>query len=81
MRGDDDTGRLAELTRAGREAAAGVARAQGLPGDDPEVLSSRGNVLVHLRPAPVVARVATGGSGSTWRRPAAARGRSTWPCW
>jgi len=47
------------MTRAGLAAAVRVAREQGLPGDDPEVLSSRGNVIVHLRPAPVVARVAT----------------------
>jgi hypothetical protein len=55
----NDGGRIAEMTRAGLAAAVRVARGQGLPGDDPEVLSSRGNVLVHLRPAPVVARVAT----------------------
>jgi hypothetical protein len=47
------------MTRAGLAAAVRVAREHGLPGDDPEVLSSRGNVIVHLRPAPVVARVAT----------------------
>ena len=47
------------MTRAGLAAAVGVAREHGLPADDPEILSSRGNVLVHLRPAPVVARVAT----------------------
>ena len=55
----NDSGRLEEMTRAGLAAAVRVAREQGLPGDDPEVLSSRGNVLVHLRPAPVVARAAT----------------------
>jgi aminoglycoside phosphotransferase (APT) family kinase protein len=55
----DDGGRIAEMTRAGLGAAVRVAREQGLPGNDPEVLSSRGNVLVRLRPAPVVARVAT----------------------
>ncbi len=55
----DDDGRIAQMTRAGLAAAVRVAREQGLPGDDPQVLSSRGNVLVHLRPAPVVARVAT----------------------
>jgi hypothetical protein len=55
----DEGGRIAQMTRAGRAAAVSVAREQGLPGDDPEVLSSRGNVLVRLRPAPVVARVAT----------------------
>jgi hypothetical protein len=51
--------RIPEVARAGLAAAIGVARLHGLPADDPEVLSSRGNVLVHLRPAPVVARVAT----------------------
>jgi len=50
---------IADVTRAGLAAAVAVARAQGLPADDPEVLSSRGTVLVRLRPAPVVARVAT----------------------
>lgn len=55
----DSGDRFAEMTHAGLAAAVTVARAQGLPADDPEVLSSRGNVLVHLRPAPVVARVAT----------------------
>jgi Ser/Thr protein kinase RdoA (MazF antagonist) len=50
---------IAEVTREGLGAALAVAHAQGLPVGDPEVLSSRGNVLVHLRPAPVVARVAT----------------------
>jgi Ser/Thr protein kinase RdoA (MazF antagonist) len=43
----DDGGRIAEMTRAGLAAAVRVARGQGLPGDDPEVLSSRGNVVVH----------------------------------
>ena len=55
----DSGDRIEEMTRAGLAAALRVARTQGLPADDPEVLSSRGNVLVHLRPAPVVARVAT----------------------
>jgi hypothetical protein len=55
----DSGDRFAEMTHAGLAAAVTVAREQGLPADDPEVLSSRGNVLVHLRPAPVVARVAT----------------------
>lgn len=56
---DDSDDRIAQVTRAALAAAVAVARAQGLPAADPEVLSSRGNVLVHLRPAPVVARVAT----------------------
>jgi hypothetical protein len=62
---DSEDGRIAKMTRAGLAAAVGVAREQGLPGDDPEVLSSRGNVLVRLAPAPVVARVAT---LSAWTR-------------
>ncbi len=40
------------------EAAVAVARAHGLRVDAPVVLRDRLNVLVHLRPAPVVARVA-----------------------
>lgn len=40
-------------------AAQAVARAHGLPGDDAVALSGGSNVLVHLRPAPVVARVMT----------------------
>lgn len=51
--------RIAEVTKAGVAAALAVARDQGLPADDPRLLSSRGNVVVHLAPAPVVARVAT----------------------
>jgi hypothetical protein len=39
-------------------AAVAVARAHGLLVDEPVVLRDRLNVLVHLRPAPVVARVA-----------------------
>lgn len=45
--------------RGGLAAALAVAREQGLPAGDPRVLSARGNLLVHLAPAPVVARVAT----------------------
>jgi Ser/Thr protein kinase RdoA (MazF antagonist) len=47
-----------------------IARELGLPSDSPELLSSRGNVLVHLAPAPVVARVATL-TGLTRREPGA----------
>jgi hypothetical protein len=47
------------MRRAGLAAAVALAREQRLPADDPRVLSSRGNLLVHLAPAPVVARVAT----------------------
>ncbi len=52
-------GRIEELTRQGQSAAVALALRLGLPADDPVVLSSRGNLLVHLAPAPVVARVAT----------------------
>src|SRR5450631_1684600 len=51
--------RAQTLIRAGVAAALSVAREQGLPAENPRVLSSRGNLLVHLAPAPVVARVAT----------------------
>lgn len=44
--------------RAALEAAVAVATAQGLRVDDPVILRDQLNVLVHLRPAPVVARVA-----------------------
>ena len=40
-------------------AAVAVARAHGLVVDDPTVLADGVNLVVHLRPAPVVARVAT----------------------
>ncbi|HEV2591471.1 MAG TPA: phosphotransferase [Gaiellaceae bacterium] len=38
-------------------AALAAAREAGFPVDDPEVISGAANVFVHLRPAPVVARV------------------------
>lgn len=53
------TSRLDTLIKRGLAAATATAREQGLPADDPRVLSARGNLLVHLAPAPVVARVAT----------------------
>jgi aminoglycoside phosphotransferase (APT) family kinase protein len=40
-------------------AAAAVARAHGIAVDDPRVLHDGANVVVHLAPAPLVARVAT----------------------
>lgn len=49
-RGSTDHGALA--------AAVAVARAHGLRADDAVILRDQLNVLVHLRPAPVVARVA-----------------------
>lgn len=55
----DGTGRLGTLIRDGLAAAQAVARQQGLPGTDPVILSCRGNLVVHLAPAPVVAKVAT----------------------
>lgn len=48
-----------ELSRRALAAALAVGRAQGLRCDQPEVLADGSNVLVHLAPAPVVARVAT----------------------
>jgi hypothetical protein len=52
-------GRMAELNRRGQEAAAALVRRLGLPAGEPVMLSSRGNLLLHFAPAPVVARVAT----------------------
>jgi aminoglycoside phosphotransferase (APT) family kinase protein len=45
--------------REGVRVACAVARDLGLSCHDPSVLAERSNLLVHLRPAPVVARVAT----------------------
>jgi phosphotransferase family enzyme len=56
---DHGTGRLGALIRDGLAAAQAVAREHGLPGGDPVILSCRGNLVVHLTPAPVVAKVAT----------------------
>ncbi|HTT51307.1 MAG TPA: phosphotransferase [Streptosporangiaceae bacterium] len=53
------TGRLGALIRDGLAAAQAVAGEQRLPGGDPVILSCRGNLVVHLAPAPVVAKVAT----------------------
>lgn len=52
-------GAIGELTRQGKAAAVALAQRVGLPNHDPVILSNRGNLLVHLTPAPVVARVAT----------------------
>lgn len=41
------------------EAALTVATAHGLSVSDPQVLRNRGNVVIHLKPYPVVARLAT----------------------
>ena len=55
----DGAGRRAGLSRAGQAAALALARRLGLPTATPTVLSSRGNLLLHFAPEPVVARVAT----------------------
>ncbi len=56
---------IKELTRRALVAVTRLARRLGLPPDEPVVLSNRGNLLVRLAPAPVVARVAT--LTGTWR--------------
>jgi hypothetical protein len=50
---------IGELTRLGLAAATRLARRLGLPHDEPVILSNRGNLVVQLAPARVVARVAT----------------------
>ena len=62
---DDAGARIGELTRQGQAAVAAVAQRLGLPVADAAILSSRGSLLVHLGPAPVVARVST---LSAWSR-------------
>lgn len=52
-------GRIAALSQAGQAAALSLGRRLGLPVETAQVLSSRGNLLLHFAPAPVVARVAT----------------------
>jgi hypothetical protein len=51
---------LGDLDQRALAAAGAVAAAYGLRQDDAIVIHSGSNVLVHLRPAPVVARVMTG---------------------
>jgi hypothetical protein len=51
--------RLDDLTAAALAAATAVAGDQGLRSGEARVLSDRGNLLVHLAPSSVVARVAT----------------------
>jgi hypothetical protein len=53
-------GVVGDLDRRALAAAAAVASASGLAHDEAVVIHSGSNVLVHLRPAPVVARVMTG---------------------
>ncbi len=59
MSATDETAEIDRINRAGVAAAVALAHELGLPPADPHVLSSRGNLLVRLAPAPVVARVAT----------------------
>ncbi|HEY4590942.1 MAG TPA: phosphotransferase [Thermoanaerobaculia bacterium] len=47
-----------DLPARALEAALAVARAHGVRSTDPEILAARSNLIIHLRPAPVVARVA-----------------------
>jgi Phosphotransferase enzyme family len=70
----DETAETDRIHREGVAAATALARQLGLPAADPQVLSSRGNLLVRLAPAPVVARVATLTARSR-REPAAWLGR------
>lgn len=48
-----------DLTARAVGAATAVARLHGVVATDPVVVRDRSNVLVHLRPAPVIARIAT----------------------
>src|SRR5436309_16056741 len=64
-RGDDDD-RLDDLTAGALAAAVAVARELDLDVNQPRILASDQNLLVHLSPAPVVARVAT---RIAWSRP------------
>jgi len=48
-----------ELSQRAVSAAVNAAREQGLRSDAPKILADGSNVLVHLAPSPVVARVAT----------------------
>jgi Phosphotransferase enzyme family len=53
------SGEQSELTRRGLAAVSAVAAQEGLRRVEARILRDRGNLLVHLVPAPVVARVAT----------------------
>lgn len=55
----DETAEIDRITRTGVAAAIALTRQLGLPAEDPQVLSNRGNLMVRLAPAPVVVRVAT----------------------
>ncbi|HEX3734533.1 MAG TPA: phosphotransferase [Solirubrobacterales bacterium] len=54
-----DSGEQRELAERGLAAAMAVAEHNGLRFAEAKILRDRGNLLVHLAPAPVVARVAT----------------------
>jgi Phosphotransferase enzyme family len=55
----DQTAQIGRITGEGLAAARKLARRLGLPCAEPDVLSSRRNLLLHLAPAPIVSRVAT----------------------
>src|ERR1700722_5763834 len=63
-------GEQSELTRRGLSAVSAIAAEEGLRFAEPKILRDRGNLLVHLAPAPVVARVApltgTRRAGEDW---------------
>jgi len=59
MSSSPDGGSGARLPGAAAAAALAVAREHGLRSTDPVVLRDLSNLILHLRPAPVVARVAT----------------------
>jgi hypothetical protein len=54
-----DSGGQRGLAQRGLSAATTIAERHGLRFAEPRILRDRGNLLVHLAPAPVVARVAT----------------------
>jgi hypothetical protein len=53
------SGEQSDLTRRGLAAVSAIAHDEGLRFVEPKILRDRGNLLVHLSPTPVVARVAT----------------------
>jgi hypothetical protein len=59
MPAPDESAEIARIRAAAVAAAVALARELGLRAADPQVVSTKGNVLVHLAPAPVVARIAT----------------------
>ncbi len=69
----------ATISATAMRAAVAVAAEHGVRCDDPVVMRNASNLLVHLRPAPVVARIMTvtanapDGCGPARRPPTAAR--------